>query len=519
MSLIIVLICGYLVTSLADQNVHIMSIDSSDRRLINDDDYMKNREAMITTEKKMRIGGTLSLDDNEQAVNKTIMLEKINMIEFSRVNHSQYIPSMSFYKVKPLIENSKLLKIIRNMPKGGALHVHDLSGVSLEWLIQNATYRDNIYMCVNSQSYIIFKAFKSPPQNPDCPWKSVKEERAAASSPEQFDASLRHNLSLMISDPVETFADNNKAWDRFKIFFAQVANLIYYVPVFKDYQYRLLEEFNADNVQYLELRTSLQGLYDLNVPEYDEEYALLLLKNITEDFMIQNPEFIGTKVIFCGGRYANSSVILENVKKAMYLYQKYPDFLAGYDLVSDEEWYHTLLYYKDALLYPSQQTPPYKLPYFFHAGETDWQDTEVDYNLFDAILLNTTRIGHGYALSKHPFLAKLVKSRQIAVEVNPISNQLLRLLTDLRNHPMIGLMSDNFPIVISSDDPSSWGADPLSHDMYMAFMTMSGEDGDLTFLKQLAMNSLQFSSMSSNVKQKAKKKWEIRWNTFIKQFS
>lgn len=48
-------------------------------------------------------------------------------------------------------------------------------------------------------------------------------------------------------------------------------------------------------------------LYDLNVPEYDEEYALLLLKNITEDFMIQNPEFIGTKVIFCGGRYQNET--------------------------------------------------------------------------------------------------------------------------------------------------------------------------------------------------------------------
>ena len=53
----------------------------------------------------------------------------------------------------------------------------------------------------------------------------------------------------------------------------------------------------------------------------------------------------------------------------------------------------------------------------------DLQDTVVDQNLFDAILLNTTRIGHGYALSKHPVLMKIVKERGIAVEVDPISNQ------------------------------------------------------------------------------------------------
>ncbi|KAH9493092.1 hypothetical protein Btru_022781, partial [Bulinus truncatus] len=445
--------------------------------------------------------------------------EKIKIIDQSQVNQSLYIPSLSFYKVKPLIEHSTLLKIMRSMPKGGALHVHDLSAVSLDWLIQNATYRDNIYMCVNSQTYIMFKAFKSPPADPDCQWKSVKGERAAASSPEVFDAFLKHNLSLMISDPVETFADNNMAWVRFRQYFVQVVGLIYYLPVYKDYQRRLLEEFRADNVQYLELRTSLSGLYDLDVPEYEAEYNLLVLKNLTEDFMKQYPDFIGSKVILCGGRYSNASVIFDAVKIAMDLHKKYPDFLAGFDLVGDEEWYHSLLYYRDALLYPSQQDPPYKLPYFFHAGETDWQNTEIDENLVDAILLNTTRIGHGYALSKHPLLAKLVKARRIGVEVNPISNQLLRLVTDLRNHQMVDLIANNFPIVISSDDPSAWGADPLSHDFYMAFMTMSGKDGDLTFLKQLAINSLTYSSMNKEERTKAMKKWEINWNTFVKQLA
>ena len=54
---------------------------------------------------------------------------------------------------------------------------------------------------------------------------------------------------------------------------------------------------------------------------------------------------------------------------------------------------------------------------------SDWQGTKVDENLVDAVLLNTSRIGHGYALPKHPQVMSIVKTKDIAIEVNPISNQ------------------------------------------------------------------------------------------------
>lgn len=62
--------------------------------------------------------------------------------------------------------------------------------------------------------------------------------------------------------------------------------------------------------------------------------------------------------------------VLDDIKLTMQLCKVFPNFVVGYDLVAQEDPYNTLLFYKDALLYPESQTPPVHLQYFFHAGET-----------------------------------------------------------------------------------------------------------------------------------------------------
>lgn len=112
---------------------------------------------------------------------------------------------------------------------------------------------------------------------------------------------------------------------------------------------------------------------------------------------------------------------------------------------------------------------------------------------------------------------EMVKQFEISIKINPISNQVLRLVSDTRNHPATTFFSDNFPVVISSDDPSFWEAKPLSHDFYYAFMGIASSRQDMRVLKQLAINSIEYSGASPLEKTINLAKWQISWNRFVNQ--
>lgn len=50
---------------------------------------------------------------------------------------------------------------------------------------------------------------------------------------------------------------------------------------------------------------------------------------------------------------------------------------------------------------------------------------------------------------KYPHLLEVIKEKKIGLEINPISNQVLKLVDDLRNHPAAILFSDDYPVIIS----------------------------------------------------------------------
>jgi adenosine deaminase CECR1 len=69
-----------------------------------------------------------------------------------------------------------------------------------------------------------------------------------------------------------------------------------------------------------------------------------------------------------------------------------------------------------------------------------------------------------------------------------------------------------------SDDPSFWGAKPLSHDFYFAFLGMASARQDLRAIKRIILNSFDYSALNDAEKAHAKKIWSEKWNAFIKEY-
>ena len=125
------------------------------------------------------------------------------------------------------------------------------------------------------------------------------------------------------------------------------------------------------------------------------------------------------------------------------------------------------------------------------------------------------RIGHGLGFIKHPYLLELVKERQLPIESCVVSNQILGYMADLRNHPALSYFRQGIPVVLGADDPGTFGLDYFTLDWYQAYM---GWGLDLADLRKLALNSLQYSSMTEAQKQEAiNNKWLPKWNEYIQE--
>lgn len=194
---------------------------------------------------------------------------------------------------------------------------------------------------------------------------------------------------------------------------------------------------------------------------------------------------ISSQLIMCFLRHLDEVAAFDTLEQAL----PYKEWIAGVGLDSSEMGH-----------------PPSKFENVFskaldegfitvaHAGE----EGPAAY-VWEAInLLKISRIDHGNRSLEDDQLIKHIAEKQIPLTVCPLSNLALKVVEDLKDHPMLQLMEAGLMVTINSDDPAYFGG--YMNENYIqiaAALNLSKKQ-----ITDLAKNSFKASFLSDVEKEK-----------------
>lgn len=342
------------------------------------EEYLERRQQVVDIECQSNFESDVTLTKHEQLANTVIMAAKQAELDEGLANPHSFKPARHFFEVLNEIRESKLFKIIQHMPKGGILHAHDTALVSTNFIV-TLTYREHLWQCNNTvtKKIVNFRFSREAPETSESnlKWVRVADERSRLGKIE-YDAHMRSLFTLFTEDPRSAYRDINDMWAKFMSLFILLEPIATYAPVWRDYFKQALTEALQDNVQYLEFRGLLPQLYDLDRSNYTKSENVQIYVDTLEEFKRANPDFIGSKFVYAPLRLVPDTTMDEYISNVQDLHESYPDFIAGFDLVGQEDMGRPLLDFTEKLL-----SLPDSIKFFLHAGETNWFGSSVDENL------------------------------------------------------------------------------------------------------------------------------------------
>ncbi|KAL5598631.1 hypothetical protein BROUX41_003446 [Berkeleyomyces rouxiae] len=317
------------------------------------------------------------------------------------------------------------------------------------------------------------------------------------------------------------------AWALFNARTRMFKGLFNYKTAYIEYTDKLLQFFVDNQIQYAEIRPNFmrsnQVFLDDGNGKIDNRGIMDLIIDRFERFNKRRvaagvPGLFGLKIIYCFPRIFAPALVKDALEecKNFRLDARYGRFIAGFDLVGEESAGRPLRdFTREFLQWKAEcRAAGVDIPLLLHCGETLTTGADADENLLDALLLGAPRIGHGYALPRHPLVMQAMRARGVCVELCPISNEILGLTPTVAGHSMYSLLANGVPCSLSSDNETIFQSS-LTHDFYQAFIGQ--QNMSLHGLRQLAEWSIEHSVLSEQEKGELKKIWETQWNKFVQE--
>ncbi|KAG9241950.1 hypothetical protein BJ878DRAFT_196801 [Calycina marina] len=532
--------------------------------------YLKGQASLIEQEKKQRSDHAFRTALSPVAKEACAIVDRIRTEEMESTWTAKFsshlsletganiYPGMMFNLAKDRMEKTRLWQIVRKMPKGALLHAHMDAMVDYDFLFETLLAEKGMHIHCGTPiatSYqleaaqISFRFLKTEHVDGKSIWTSdyvpntpILLTRAVEEFPNGgkpgFLTWLKDRLTITNQESIEHHHGVDAVWRKFQDVFGILRHIIWYEPIFRKFIRRMLQSLLADGVKWVDLRLAFAFSYfkaGSEVPEESYDHFFKVFDEELKDFKAteEGKEFWGARFIWTGLRALDTRMIVQDMDACIAIKLTYPHLISGYDLVGQEDTGRPLKDILPELFWFRKQCAQegVEIPFFFHAGETLGDGTLIDQNLFDAVLLGTRRIGHGFSLFKHPLLIDMVKERKILVESCPISNEVLRLCASVLSHPLPALLSRGVACSLSNDDPAilGQGTNGTTHDFWQA---LQGWDNlGLAGLGSLAENSVRWAifedqnaadwvkdikdaTLGSGVRAEKMKQWSIEWEKF-----
>ena len=500
--------------------------------------YMDGRDALIAQEKRQRSDHAFKTSMTPMAVEAAATVSAIRFQEQQTIwTHDfedevakkegiEVFPGMMFNLAKDRMESSKLWQIVRKMPKGALLHCHIEAMGDLDWLIEEAFSTEGICIAADvpldsptslQNSPFIFRHVKSPSAaESQSIWtssyvanESIPVNVAATAFPdggkEGFIRWLKSRVTITRQESLDQHLGPNAVWRKFTSCFGILASLQHYEPIFRKFIRNMLQGLLADGVGWVDIRSVFVVPFTRAGEEKPDEDYVNMLQALQEEIDAfkkseEGARFWGARLIWTTIRSFDTKTIANDMLECIAMKQEFPDLIAGYDLVGQEDLGRSLAELTPELFWFKKQCAQagVDLPFFFHAGETLGDGDSVDENLFDAVLLGTRRIGHGFSAYKHPLLIDMIKDKKILIESCPVSNEVLRLTGSIASHPLPALLARGVSCSLCNDDPTvlGHGLTGMSHDFWQALQ--GWENLGLGGLASLAENSVRWAAFEDS---------------------
>ncbi len=336
--------------------------------------YFQGREALVDQEKSQRSDAAFRQSLTPLAAEACAIVSRILVEEHQTIWTSEFQddlarqegvnlhPGMMFALARDTMEKTKSWRIVRKMPKGALLHAHQDAMIDVDWLIDEVLGTEGMVMQAESslcsptaraQGAVDFRYSKVSLATASSIWSEkyqashpVSMKEAAASFPdgatEGFKTWLKSRCTITPEESIKHHHGLDAVWSKFASCFPLLRSMESYEPILRASMRRLLRQLVDDGLRWVDFRWTFAVDFRLEGCEEVSKDCNDLVRVFSEELKKfkateEGRNFWGYRFIWTSLRSWGKKKIVDHMKQCILMKKAYPELIAGYDVVGQED--------------------------------------------------------------------------------------------------------------------------------------------------------------------------------------